>query len=601
MRQKLARQPFEVLRLLLERPGEIVTREELRQLIWPQDTFVDYDLALKKAINRIREVLGDSAESPRFIETIPRRGYRFITPVSGNDHAGVHVDSPQSSWQSSHRGVSLAVLLGLGAAAVFGAVLGFMPSDSWHRVFGKTATPQIRSIAVLPLQNLSADPAQEYFSEGMTDALITDLAQIGSVKVISRTSSMPYKQTNKSLLEIARELNVDGIVEGTVQRSGDRVRITAQLIQASSDRHLWASSYERDLRDVFALEQEVSEDITNQVRVRITTQDSPVSIQHRPVNLAALEAYLQGNYHLNRAGRGGEEDQELREAGQYFQRAIDAEPDFVAAYIGLAQAHENLWWPSNEDFELRRRAAEKAVELAPSSSDAWTELAISELEDWNWQEAENDCRRAIEQNGNSASAHSVLGGTLDTMGRFEEGWNEHQRAQELDPHQDHLSGFLYIRGSYDRSIELLRKTAQTRPDDGYIRWLLSQNLAQKGMYDEWVKELANALVLWGLPGAGRIRAAFASSGHTGALRQFAKELERLVATKEGYFPGTLAQTYAELGDKDHAFYWLRQACEHRHQGISDAVTQWVKVDPGFASLRSDPRFKNVLRCMGLPP
>src|SRR5579863_4764861 len=284
MRQNLSGQPFEVLRILLEHPQEVVTREELRRHLWPDNTFVDYDLALKRVINRLRDALGDSADNPRFIETIPRKGYRFIAPVSTNGveprvvelRADDTIDGPSQS----NRRREWRIVLGLGAVVILLA-LGFSVSRFHWPSSTPASASQIHSLAVLPLQNLSADPAQEYFSDGMTDALITDLAQIGSVKVISRTSSMQYKQTKKSLPEIARELNVDGIVEGTVQRSGDRVRITAQLIYGPSDKHLWANSYERDMQDVFALQTIVASDIAQRVQAKLTP--NAASPQPRPV------------------------------------------------------------------------------------------------------------------------------------------------------------------------------------------------------------------------------------------------------------------------------------------------------------------------------
>ena len=263
LKVRLQEQPFQILQILLERPGNVVTREELQQRVWPANTFVDFDQGLYNATKKLREALGDSADTPRYVETLSRRGYRFIGTVNGNGSATlpaakVPPKSPTAETHASRRKLQLAIALGLGTAALLGAVLSVTPANLWQRLLGKGTVPQIRSLAVLPLQNLSADPEQEYFSDGMTDALITDLAQIGSLKVISRTSSMQYKQTKKSLPEIARELNVDGIIEGTVQRSGDRVRITAQLIHGPTDKHLWANSYERDLRDVFALERDAS-------------------------------------------------------------------------------------------------------------------------------------------------------------------------------------------------------------------------------------------------------------------------------------------------------------------------------------------------------
>src|SRR6202047_402715 len=257
----------------------------MRHRLWPDNTFVDYELALKRVINRLREALGDSAENPRFVETIPRKGYRFIAPVSGNGVVPLPaVELPKASTTgppASRRGLQFGIALGLGVAALLLVLLGFVPDKFRWRRSVTTDAPQIRSLAVLPLQNLSADPAQEYFSDGMTDALITDLAQIGSLKVISRTSSMQYKQTKKSLPEIAHELNVDGIIEGTVQRSGDRVRITAQLIHGPSDKHLWANSYERDVRDVFALQRDMTGEITRQIQARVTTPNEASPAQPR--------------------------------------------------------------------------------------------------------------------------------------------------------------------------------------------------------------------------------------------------------------------------------------------------------------------------------
>src|SRR5712692_5341270 len=286
VRIKLQEQPFHVLTLLLQRPGEVITREELRSELWQSETFVDFDNSLNTSINKLREALGDSADNPRFIETLPRRGYRFLASVSGieGDARGYRngeVGSGMRRFRWTVALVSFAVI----AAALF--VLNvFRVRD---RILGSTRIPPIQSLAVLPLTNLSGDPDQEYFSDGMTDALITDLAQMGSVKVISRTSIMRYKKTDKSLPEIARELNVGGIIEGTVQRSGGRVRITAQLIHGLSDRHLWANTYERDLRDVLALQDEVARDVANEIKVKLTPQEQARLTRARPVNPEAHE------------------------------------------------------------------------------------------------------------------------------------------------------------------------------------------------------------------------------------------------------------------------------------------------------------------------
>jgi TolB-like protein/DNA-binding winged helix-turn-helix (wHTH) protein len=599
---KLQEQPFEILSLLLDHPGEVVTQEEVIAKLWPDGTVVEYEPSIRTAVRKLRHALDDDADTPRYVETLQRRGYRFVYPVNGFG-ASPGVEERTSGAGGAKRSHWLLWVPAVVAFASISAAIVFTFNifRMRDRFLGETRAPQIQSLAVLPLVNLSGDPAQEYFSDGMTDALITDLAQIGSLKLISRTSIMRYKKTDKTLPEIARELNVDAIVEGTVQRSGDRVRITANLIHGPSDKHLWASRYERDLRDIFALEQEVTDDIASQVRARIATRDQPLSVQPRPVNVEALEAYLQGNFHLNKSDMAPR-DEELRKAGEYFQHAIDADPTFVSAYIGLTEAHHNLWWPGSEDFAIMRASAAKALELAPTSSDAHRALGMTKFEDWDWIGAEKECRRAIALNPNNAAAHDLLGESLDVRGQMDQGLKEYEIAQELDPNQDHLSSALHRRGQYDRAIELLRSTAESRPDDGVIRWQLSENYARKGLHREWVQEWSKCVTVFGFPdSAVSIRQAFANSGYLGALRQTARLYERLTTGKQGYFPGRLAETYAELGDKDRAFYWLEQGCQHPHVAVSDPVLVWVKVYPGFASLRSDPRFKDVLHCVGLPP
>jgi TolB-like protein/DNA-binding winged helix-turn-helix (wHTH) protein len=598
MRQNLSGQPFEVLRILLEHPQEVVRREELRRHLWPDNTFVDYDLALKRVINRLRDALGDSADNPRFIETIPRKGYRFIAPVSTNGVERNVAESPiedaVAGSSPSSRSRELRTVLGLGAVVIL-LVLGFTVS----RLVVRQSTPspsQIHSLAVLPLQNLSADAAQEYFSDGMTDALITDLAQIGSVKVISRTSSMQYKQTKKSLPEIAHELNVDGIIEGTVQRSGDRVRITAQLIYGPSDKHFWAKSYEEDLRDVFTLQTNVASDIAQQVQAKLTPKSAP---QLRPVDPKVLDAYVQGSYYLNSEGRGAG-DEGHKKARKYFQQAIDLDPDFAPAYNGLAQSHELLLQGEPEDLVIAKKAAEKALELDPASSDARMELALIKWALWDWSGVEEGCRRALALNPNNAAAHDMLAGVLDVTGRLDEGLREHQIAQELDPNHDHLADALYQRGQLDGAIEIRLRIAKQDPAEGYNHFALALAYAQKKLYKQFVDEMSAMAPLYGLPElSARMQQAYAHSGYQGALRQWVSELEQLATRKQAYYPGLAAQAYAVLGDKDRAFYWLEQYSQHRDLATGDP-TVYFKTDPWLASLRSDPRFGEFLRRAGVP-
>lgn len=603
MRLNLSGQPFEVLRILLGHPGEIVTREDLRRQLWAENTFVDYDLALKRVMNRLRDALGDSADNPRFIETIPRKGYRFIAPVSANGIEGKVAESAagiSAERTRSARGRRLNLAIGITAGIVL-LTLGFAAYRlGWPRSNSGVAL-QIHSLAVLPLQNLSADPAQEYFSDGMTDALITSLAQIGSVRVISRTSSMQYKQTKKSLPEIARELNVDGIIEGTVQRSGDRVRITAQLIHGPTDKHVWANSYERNLSDVFALERDLTQEIARAIQAQVSpTNPKPVA-QLRSVNLTALEAYLQGNYLLNREGHGSG-DEDPRKAAEYFQQAIDADPGFAPAYLGKALAYGSSYRQSSENLAIARKAVLKAIDLDPTLSDAWGALGdIHCYHDWDWPSAEREYRRAIALGPNNFGAHKEFGDFLAIMGRLEEALKEYEIAQELDPTQDWLSSIIYLRGDHDHAIELIRKQLESHPDDGWSHLTLHRWLAVKGMRKESIQELEKGLALFGLPEvAARIHHAFASSGYNAALREAAMQLEHLQEREKIFFPMTIAQLYAGAGDKDRAFYWLEQAYEHRDWIGGDFGLELVRFEPMLDPLRSDPRFGDLMRRVGLP-
>ncbi len=604
-RIKLQDQPFRILQILLQHPGDLVTREDLQRQIWPSDTFVDFEKGLNNAIKRLRDTLGDSAEQPEFIETHPKRGYRFIGAVAALDvapraeEAGVRGEVPEPAGSRVHpQRLAIGAVLSLALVVI---LFGFNVGDLRDRLLARDSAPQIQSLAVLPLQNLSGDSTQEYFSDGLTDTLITNLAQIGSLRVISRTSSLQYKQTKRSLPEIARELNVDGIVEGTVQRSGDRVRITAQLIHGPSDKHLWANSYERDTRDMFALERDVTEEIARQVRARIRTPSDAPLAQPLPVSPKALDAYLQGNYYLTRGERGFNDDEKKR-AAEYFQRAIDAEPGFVPAYIGLADAHDNRMLGSSEDTAIRRKAAEKALALDPSSSDGLKILADIKWNDFDWSGAEQEYRQAIALNPNSVSAHDYFSPFLAAMGRLDEALREGLLAQELDPNEDHLSNVLCMRGEYDRAVDLLQRIATSHPDDGIAHYDLYRAYVLKGAHKEAVEELVKAFNLFGMSDlASNLQRAFATFGWQGAMRQLAKDMENLQAAGRVFVPENLAVAYVALGDKDRAFYWLEQGYDHREMVGHDWGVMILKVDPLLAPLRSDPRFKDLLRRMGLPP
>jgi len=608
-------------------PGEVVSREELQKQLWPGDTFVDFETGLNAAVRKLREALADNPENPRYIETIPKRGYRFLGEI---DSQGMRVPSVSSGEPSpkadltstglgrrtiaslietvgEHRRAKYLWMIVAAGFALCCVGLTLVELNVIKvprlqgRVFGASGASAIHSIAVLPLQNLSNDPAQEYLSDGLTDALITDLAQIGSLKVISRTSSTQYRGTKKSLPEVASELNVNGIIEGTLQRSGDRVRITAQLIDGRTDQHLWANSYERDFRDLFALERDITHDIAQQVQGRITARTQLPVQQPEAPDPKALEAYLQGNYYLYEQGRGFG-DEEKKKAADFFQQAIDADPDFARAFIGLAQAHYDLLIGSSEDTAIRRRAAEKAVKLDPTCSDARVVLGWVKFQPYlDWQGAEKEFREAIALNPNNANAHDGLAGLLGGMGRLDEELRESQIAQELDPDQDHLSDALWRRRDYDGTIAIQRMMLKRHPDDGYLHWYLFQTYAVKGMHKESIQEMQEGLRLFGLPeGAERVQRAYAIADYRGAIRQVVKEIEDLQTAKQAFLPGNLAELYTILGDKDRAFFWLQQAYEHREMSSMDSGLYYMRTDPMYDPLRSDPRFQELVHRIGPP-
>src|SRR5213080_799554 len=376
---RLQEQPLQILEILLQHPGKVIAREELREKTWPSDTFVDFDHGINNAIKRLREALGDNTETPRYIETLPRRGYRFIGKI-------------------------------------------------------ERETPKFRSLAVLPLENLSRDPEQEYFAEGLTEALITTLAKIGQLRVVSRTSVMRYKGVHKPLREIARELEVDAIVEGTVLRADDRVRITAQLIDAPRETHLWVESYERDLRDVLTLQAEVAQAIAQAIQVQLTPQEKAHFAQMHAVDPEAYEAYLRGRYQWNQRSGDG-----LKKATQWFRQAIAKDPTYAVAYAGLADCLSILGWWSfvspDDGCGRAKELAQQALKLDRSLPEAHASLAwATMLYDYDFVSAEREFARSIELNPRYATAHSWFGVGLALMGRFEESYTELGRAIRLDPH-----------------------------------------------------------------------------------------------------------------------------------------------------------------------
>lgn len=593
---------MQVLVCLARQPGEAVAKEQLLKTVWP-DTFVTDDVLIR-SISELRRVFEDDAREPRTIQTIPKSGYRLVAPVewvNGATKPAKQLIPEAENKAVVNNGKSWMRALALVAAAVLFVFLVANVGRLQGWLAGKSGAPQIHSLAVLPLQNLSGDPAQEYFSDGLTDTLITNLAQIGSLKVISRTSSMQYKQTKKSLPEIVRELQVDGIVEGTVQHSGNRVQINVQLIHGASDKHLWAQSYDREISDLFALEQDVAQNIARQVRGKTADANQTFARVQKPVNEAALDAYLQGNFLLTR-GEWGVNDDQKRRASTYFQKAIDADPDFEAAYIGLAQSHNDLLRGSAEDGLIRKKSAQRVLELNPNSAEAHVILADLKQCNFEWTEAEEEYRKATELEPNNADAHNSLGTILAATGRLDDGLRESQIAQALDPNGEHLSAVLEMRGEFDRAAAMLLAVARNSPEDGMINYELYRTYAGSGKQKEAVDQLEKALSKFGMQDiAITVQGSYAKSGYRAAMQALAKGLEDLNSKNLVFLPENMAAAYAAAGDTDRAFYWLNQAYEHREMVSHDWGLNMLREDPLLTPLRSDPRFKDLLRRIGLPP
>jgi TolB-like protein/DNA-binding winged helix-turn-helix (wHTH) protein/tetratricopeptide (TPR) repeat protein len=601
---KVQEQPFHVLTVLLQRPGEVVTREELRTQNWPPDTFVDFDNSLNTAINKLREALGDSAANPRFIETLPRRGYRFIAPVNGMDGGAATPDKDkggdgrESLWR--FRWIVAVVSLAVLAATLF----AFNVFRVRERVLNDVRVPPIQSLAVLPLTNLSGDPAQEYFSDGMTDALITDLAQMGSVKVISRTSSMRFRRTDKSLPEIARELNVDGIVEGTVQRSGDRVRITAQLIYGPADKHLWASSYERNVRDVLALQEELARAIVGEIKVKLTLQEQVRLGTNHSVNPEAYEVYLRGLAFSKNHG-----EQSTRISTEYFNRAIQIDPQWAAPYAQLARSYHWIGSSGHPEFYAKSKtAALHAIGIDDSLAEAHSALAyVLHNYDWNWSGAESEYKRALELNPNYSEAHHGYAVLLAAAGRNEQAVAEIRRAEELDPLliplQVNLGVVLSCAGRQKEAIEQLQNTTDLNPKYSYARMELGMAYLRKGMYPEAVANLEKAVAAGKddpdeLLYLGALAYGYAVAGRNREALKLLRELERQEANGKPVAAGWdtgLYPVYFALGQKDQAFGWLEKAYKQR----SDSLL-YLRCWPEFDRLRVDPRFADLVRRVGIP-
>lgn len=621
LRLKLSEQPFQVLAFLLEKPGEIVTREELRARLWQGDTFVDFDHGLNNGVMRLREVLGDSSENPRFVETVPRRGYRFIAPVEGSfpttpgspaegitaspsrpemsaperasagskEASGLHAVPQRSEWR--FLAPVLIVVIALIAIGI-----------TWNQLRHPVVGPHNKSLIVLPLENLSRDKDQDYFADGMTDDLIANLAKIRSLRVISRSTAMAYKGTRKPLSQIAKELNVDAVVEGTVLRVGNRIRITAELVQVSTDQHLWADTYESQMEDVLAMQNRVSSAIVNEIRINLTPEEEERLARNPAVAPEAYENYLKGRYYWNKRS-----DENLTKAIGYFEQATHQDPQYGLAYAGLSDCYAIIsaeifgTMPAGDAAPKAKAAALRSLQIDPTMAEAETSLATVKFNyDWDWAGAAEGFQQAIQHNPSYATAYQRYSLYLIAMGRTEDSFEQINRARDLDPLSISINfslGWrLYMARQYDRAIQQLRNTSEMDPSYELPHLVLGMSYVQKGDFAHAIPELRHAVEL--SHGTPLMISALANAyGRSGNKPEVEKLLSQLAADSNRQYvsPYYFAVAYVGLGQNETAIDWLEKAYTDRSNGLV-----FLKMEPALDSLRQDPRFLVLQHKLNFP-
>jgi len=572
---KLSGQPFQVLSILLERPGQVVTREELQNRLWP-DTFVDVERNLNTAINKIREVLEDSSESPRFVETVPRKGYRFVYPLTrGSGTKQLKNLIPPT----------LAARLFIALALAVTALLLSIEFGSGN-MFSRA--PRIQSLAVLPLDNLSHDGTQEYLSDGITDALITDFAKIDGLRVISRQSVMQFKNSRMPLKEIARTLHVDAVLEGTAEREGERVRISVHLVQAMPERQLWAEEYDESMGDLLGLQRQIAGSVAREIRAKLTPELRNVETRAAR-NAEAYADYLKALYVENKASTVPE----YQDAIDLCQRSIQEDPTFSPAYAELAISYFWLAHPEFDGVPVRevlfpaRAAASRAIQLDPNSVRGHLALGLLATSDYNWAEAEAEYRASLSLDRNCAECRHQYAALLQALGRNTDSEAEIRRAIEADPLNDAIRNQLaFIAFTSHQSDVAISRFEEL----GNAAWspALAMAYASKGMYSKAIETLKKCN-LGRTFCTVRLATVYGYSGDQIRAKKIVAQL-LAISKKQYVFPEQIAEVYLVMGDKEQAIIWLERAYEER-----DPALFWLKSLPMWDSLRPDPRFQGLLR------
>jgi TolB-like protein/DNA-binding winged helix-turn-helix (wHTH) protein/Flp pilus assembly protein TadD len=595
---KIQPQPLRVLGVLVEHQGGIVSREQFRDRIWGDATFVEFDQGLNYCIRQIRLALGDDASKPAYVETLPKQGYRFIASVTGPEpeeaglliekapieetttiEPGGDVGSPRWRWKLAFAILVLAPIIGV---------------TGW-RIWPQAGSHHIRSIAVLPLRNISQDPDQQYFADGMTEVLTTGLAQLSQLTVIAKTSVMHYQGTQKSTPQIAKELNVDAVVEGSVQTSNGHVLITAELIDGSTDRHLWAKSYERDIGDALALQNEVAQAIAAEINLRLTPEEKSRLVRRQYTNPEAQEAYLRGLYWYDQYQMG--------KSFGYLLDATKKDPNFAPAYAALSTTYPFMIYeqdmPMKEAYPEWRTAAFKAIELDHGSAEAHVSLGFLLLNhDWNWAEAERELKRAIQLNPNLAEAHLWYSADLGSMGRVDEALAEGARGVQLSPYS-HLANVIYTEqligaGQFPRALEQGRKMLDFAPDAAhYVMGLayeqMDESASAMGEFRNEVNDTKRSFT-----SLANLAHVYAMAGNKPQAMKLLSELQAL-SKRRPVDPYEIALVFVGLGDKNRAFELLDKCYDERPNNLPE-----LTLDARMNPLRSDPRYRELLLRMGLP-
>jgi len=603
IRIRLEGQPLAILQMLLERPGELVTREELQKELWPTDTFVDFEHSLNAAVKRLRAALNDSADQPRYVETLARRGYRFIAPLNAAGAetgivASVVPPTPAvAQTPSNARGRRVWLI----AIAVFALAVGGWGWRQWRYRFAVPAVPVIRSLAVLPLTNLSGDPSQEYVADGMTEALIGRLSRIRDLRVISRTSVMRFKNSQLAVPEIAKALRVDAIVEGSVIRERNRIRVHAQLIRAATDEHFWSEAYDREFRDVLTLQSEVAQTVAQQIQLQLTPEQQAQLRSTPPVNPDAYEAYLKGRFYEGLSTRAA-----LKQAQGYYEEAARKDPTFALAYVGLADCYLDLGAyrlvPPQDAYRQGSAAIHKALQLDQALGEAHGSLGYLDWRyEWNWTEAERELRYAVELNANSMESHETLVWYLSWSGRRSEALAEVEKMRQLDPAYPFISlqqaGVYYHQRDYTSLVEAGQKSVTAYPNSWQSHYFLAVGYEGSGRPAQAIPEYRRGVELSEAdtdPMAG-VAHASALAGKRIEAEKILRELQ--TQSKTQYVsPYMIAVIYADLGNKNKAFEFLEKAYKEKSPDLAYFLKADLRIDP----LRSDLRFQDLLHRMNFP-